>query len=143
MKKRELLLIALSPAKGEFHTPVQVQKLIFLIESNISEYLGGRHFKFKPYHYGPFDKNVYEELRGLAEEGYVDIVETQGWSSYRLTAKGQKEGDKLFKSLEKEDIRKYIKDVSEFVRSLSFTDLVAAIYKAYPEMRKNSVFISQ
>jgi hypothetical protein len=34
----------------------------------------------------------------------------------------------------------YIRQASEFVRSLSFTQLVSAIYKAYPEMRENSVF---
>lgn len=34
----------------------------------------------------------------------------------------------------------YIERVSTFVRGLSFTQLVSAIYKAYPEMRANSVF---
>ncbi len=141
MDKKELILVALSPAKGELHTPVQVQKLLFVIEANISESLGGKHFRFKPYHYGPFDKDVYEELKKLASEGYVEINNTHGWNSYKLTRKGQKKGDKLFKTCDKE-IRKYIKEVSQFVRALSFTELVVAIYKAYPEMRKNSVFVS-
>jgi hypothetical protein len=39
-----------------------------------------------------------------------------------------------------EQARDYIDRESIFVRSLSFPELVAAIYKAYPEMRANSVF---
>ena len=33
-----------------------------------------------------------------------------------------------------------IEQVSKFVRSLSFEQLVSAIYKAYPRMKANSVF---
>ena len=39
-----------------------------------------------------------------------------------------------------EPVMSYIKEVSKFVRALSFADLVSAIYKAYPEMKANSVF---
>jgi hypothetical protein len=37
MEKRDIILAAMSPAKGESHTPVQVQKLLFLIDRNISD----------------------------------------------------------------------------------------------------------
>jgi hypothetical protein len=33
-----------------------------------------------------------------------------------------------------------IKILSEFVRKLSFSELVSAIYKEYPEMKKYSIF---
>ena len=49
------------------------------------------------------------------------------------------EGERLAQGIDPVVID-YIKRASEFVRSLSFSDLVSAVYKAYPEMKANSVF---
>lgn len=141
MEKKELILAALAPARQDKYTPVQVQKLFFLIDQNISKQLGGKLFKFKPYHYGPFDKAVYEELYELSSEGFVEIFDSRGWNNYRLSEKGQKMGKKCLDELPSA-AKKYLLESSKFVRSLSFTQLVSAIYKAYPKMKKNSVFVS-
>jgi hypothetical protein len=121
------------------YSPVQVQKLFFLIDREIPDLVEGRHFNFEPYNYGPFDKAVYDELETLEYRGYVERTSQQTWWNYRLTADGQERGDKILESLHPE-ARDYIKRASEFVRRLSFNQLVLAIYKEYPEMRKNSVF---
>jgi len=39
-----------------------------------------------------------------------------------------------------DEVRKYLDDVVEWTRSLSFTELVKAIYQDYPDMKANSVF---
>lgn len=139
MNKREMILIAFAPAKGAVHTPVQVQKLLFLIDREISEFTGGPHFNFQPYNYGPFDETVYDEIMTLVKDDYIEIVQGMSWNSYRLTKKGQNEGDKLLSSLEPK-AKNFIEEVSELVQSLSFSQLVSAIYKAYPDMKVNSVF---
>lgn len=140
MKRRqEIILAALAPAKGSPHSPVQVQKLLFLIDREISDLLGGPFFNFQPYNYGPFDQAVYRELEDLAAKGLVRISFERNWRNYELTPEGQEVADKVFKDLP-QTARNYIKDASKFVRSLSFTQLVLAIYKAYPEMKENSVF---
>lgn len=139
VNKRELILAALAAAKGDKHTPVQVQKLIFLIDRNLLDVLGGPHFDFAPYNYGPFDISVYEILRELETEDYVEVHYEKAWKNYRLTIKGQKLGNRLLNSLPR-IARNYIIKISEFVRRLTFTQLVSAIYKAYPDMRANSVF---
>jgi uncharacterized protein len=138
MTRRELILAALAPAQGASHTPVQVQKLFFLIDKNIAPQVKGPHFNFQPYHYGPFDSDVYEELSRLAATGHVDIDQGK-WKTYRLTVAGQLEADKHLAKLDAK-AAEYIRNISDFVRSLSFTKLVASIYKKYPEMRANSVF---
>ncbi len=138
MTKKEIVLMALAPAKSD-HTPVQVQKSIFLIDRNISESIGGERFNFVPYSYGPFDIDVYKTLEQLQEEGMVEINRGQDWKTYRLTAEGQEEGERLLQSIESSK-RDYITAVSEFVQKLSFNALVSAFYKAYPDMRVNSVF---
>ncbi len=139
MDKKDIILATFAPANGVAHTPVQVQKLLFLIDRGIPELVGGPYYDFQPYNYGPFDVDVYNKLDILASEGYVEVIPEQTWSSYRLTEKGQQAGDKLLSELN-EKAQKFIVDASKFVRELSFVQLVTAIYKAYPEMKVNSVF---
>jgi hypothetical protein len=117
------------------YTPVQVQKLFFLIDREAAHLVGGPHFDFRPYHYGPFDKEVYRALDSLALQGLA----ISAARSYGLTPTGQRQGAALLATLDTR-ARTYIEEVSAFVRRLSFASLVSAIYKAYPEMRVNSVF---
>lgn len=140
MDKSRLVLAALAASNGDSHSPVQVQKLLFLIDKEIPEYTEGPHFNFLPYDYGPFDKDVYRTLDLLAFVGLVETEESgRGWKRYRLTPDGQQHGEKVLADLPA-NARQYVEDASKFVRSLSFADLVSAIYQAYPEMKVNSVF---
>ena len=139
MDQRTIVLAGLTPAKGAAYTPVQVQKMFFLLDRNISQLLGGPFFDFQPYNYGPFDKDVYGILEQLARDELVMIDTENNWRTYKLTARGQEEGERVFNALPGQ-IQSYIGSVSGFVRGLSFTQLVRAIYKAYPEMKQNSVF---
>lgn len=141
MDRRSVILAVLAPAMGASHSPVQVQKMAFLLDKEIAKYLGGPHFDFQPYDYGPFDKGVYDVLEELSKDGLVEVDSEPGlrWRRYRLTEAGQHEGSKILAKLDRR-AGDYIKKVSKFIRSLSFEELVSAIYKAYPEMKVNSVF---
>src|SRR5262249_3878533 len=123
------------------HSPVQIQKTLFLIDTEIPKLVGGPYFDFQPYDYGPFDKDVYDALEELTRGQLVEVDTAAGlrWRRYRLTDAGQEKGMKALQSMAR-PARQYITDVSKFVRSLSFDQLVSAIYKAYPEMKVNSVF---
>jgi uncharacterized protein len=140
LSQEDMALAALAPAGGAPHSPVQVQKLLFLIDRNLASLLGGPSFDFQPYHYGPFDRSVYTTLEDLAKQGLVEITQGDGnWRDYRLTAAGQSRAARVMEGLE-ERAQRYVQRASAFVRSLSFPELVSAIYKAYPEMRVHSVF---
>lgn len=138
------VLASMSPAGTGPFSPVQVQKLFFLLDKNVAEQTGGRHFDFEPYDYGPFDKDVYLELETLEEKGLVEILKTYSHGSriYKLTDEGLKVGSENFNEFSK-PVQQYICAVVEFVHSLSFAQLVSAIYEAYPEMRVNSVFVQE
>lgn len=138
-KRQRIVLAALAPACGAVHSPVQVQKLLFLIDREIKQHIDGPHFRFGPYNYGPFDKAVYAELETLASEGYVEVVPQAGWQGFRLTPTGQAVGNSVLFGMTKVP-QDYIHKASAFVRNLSFADLVSAIYKAYPDMKANSIF---
>jgi uncharacterized protein YwgA len=140
MDKQSLLLAALSAGGTYQYTPVQVQKLIFLIERNVASDLGGQAFEFKAYDYGPFDSSIYEVLREIEDQGLaISSATTRGWKKYQLTEPGAAKGSRLLSQLPKR-AADYVRSVSEFVRRLSFAELVSSIYKAYPEMKANSVF---
>lgn len=144
MDRNTIVLAALAPAGDGQYTPVQVQKLLFLLDKNIGRELGGPFFSFEPYDYGPFDKEVYQVLDQLRLGGLVEIMDVPGrnWKQYKLTEAGKEAAAKELSNLEHR-ARSYIESVSSFVRSLSFAQLVSAIYKEYPEMKVNSVFNQQ
>ena len=141
MTKCEVVLAALAPAQGKQHSPVQVQKLLFLLDREAPQLVDGSHFNFEPYNYGPFDKAVYQVLDQLDEAELVTI-RSGGWQrTYALTPTGQNEGDRLLGELS-DSAKDYIRRVSAFVLKLNFLQLVSAIYKAYPDMQKNSILRS-
>ena len=141
MTKCEVVLAALAPSQGKQHSPVQVQKLLFLLDREAAKPVNGPHFNFEPYNYGPFDKAVYQVLNELDENGLVTI-RSGGWQrTYALTPTGQNEGDSLLDGLS-DSAKDYIRRASFFVLKLNFLQLVSAIYKAYPDMRKNSILRS-
>jgi uncharacterized protein YwgA len=139
MKRRELILAAMAPGGGYRYTPVQIQKLVFLIDRQIPDEVGGPLFDFEPYHYGPFDRTVYDELTNLAAAGLVTINYGTVPRNFALTPEGETEGTKILEDASQR-ARDFIIKVSLFARTQSFSSLVSAIYKAFPEMRKNSVF---
>lgn len=140
ISRKDLILAGFATCELEKFTPVQVQKLFFLCEMNISEsYLGGKKFNFTPYDYGPYDSDVYRELETLQAEGFVDIQNNGKWNEFRLTPDGLDQGLLALKKMDSQ-ASDYLSRAAKFVRSLSFSELVSSIYKAYPEMKEKSVF---
>lgn len=141
MDRSSVVLAVLSVANGGEFSPVQMQKVFFLVDKNVAQHVGGPHFSFTPYDYGPFDKAVYQVVDGLQIKGLVESSEVAGynWRNYRLTVPGQKEGEIAFSKLP-QAAQVYLKELVKVVRSLSFAELVSAVYKAYPDMKANSVF---
>lgn len=140
--RQRFILAALATDPDAEFAPVQVQKLFFLLDENLSDVIARRQFSFEPYDYGPFDKAVYRELEALQGQGLVNIEQvgaSAGQRRYSLTPRGQQAGEQVLSQLP-EFARQYMTDLSAWVRSLSFSRLVGSIYKAYPHMRENSVF---
>lgn len=72
---RQMFMLAALAAAGESaaFSPVQVQKLFFLLDREASHLTGGPHFAFRPYDYGPFDYAVYDEINELANRGLAEV----------------------------------------------------------------------
>lgn len=141
MNKKEIVLAVMASVKDAAYSPVQIQKLLFLADKKIPKHLGGPHFNFLPYDYGPFDKEIYQIIDEYEKTGELNILgcSTSSIRKFRLTSRGQQLGDQLLSALDA-NVRTYLSKLSEFVRSLSFAELVSSIYNEYPEMKRNSVF---
>ena len=143
MKRESFVLVALFSGKGAVYSPVQLQKMLFLVDRNLKDELKGPVFNFQPYDYGPFDKSIYSVVESLAKEGLVVIQteEGRGWNTYTLSDQGARIASQIYSALP-EKARAYFEKISGFVRKLSFEELLSAIYKAYPEMAEKSLFRS-
>jgi hypothetical protein len=140
MEKSELVLAGLAAGgQGAIYPPAQVQKLFFLLDKEVPTYVEGPHFAFVPYDYGPFDSSVYDALDRAALSGLVDINRTGRVRTYSLTAEGYKIGSAALAKIH-EPARTFVSSAAKWVISLSFAQLVSAIYQKYPDMKSNSVF---
>jgi hypothetical protein len=139
--RQQIVLAALSANSPAAYAPVQVQKLFFLIDQHIAELIGGKQFAFEPYDYGPFDRDVYAELEELKSKNLIAITPTGTGERrrYALTSEGQELGAQYLSKLP-ETAQEHLAKLSKWVCSLSFSQLVGSIYKAYPDMRANSIF---
>lgn len=116
-------------------SPVQTQKLFFLLEKR----LGRNYFDFKPYHYGPYDKNLTDTLTMLYCNGLIQIKNINGINHYQLN----KDCSSITENFFNENEKNFIKDLISFIKNLSFRQLCMSIYKEFPEMSVNSVFFGK
>ena len=138
MTKRDWTLLAIAAADGEALTPVQLQKVLFLL----GEFkLKGRSnfYHFIPYNYGPFDPQIYRDAEALEADKLVAVQTGGRWKQYAATPRGLAVANRLNADADAMD---YLRRVVRWACSLTFQELVSAIYARFPEYRVNSVFQS-
>lgn len=123
---------------GASFFPVQLQKLLFLIDREIPEGVNGPHFRFIPHHYGPFDQEIYIEIKALMRTGAVDVDDEKRHPQYFLTDAGWQAGTHVLQGLS-EAAARYVREAAGWVRTLTFPQLLRAIYAYCPAMAVNSV----
>lgn len=139
MTRRDWTLLALAAARGRPLTPAQLQKALFLLGKKGK--VGGAFYNFRPYNFGPFSAEIYQDAESLEAEGLVRIDRKEPgrpWALYAATADGISAADRI-----KVDgkTREYLVRLVDWARSLSFQQLVSAVYREFPEQRANSVFV--
>jgi len=140
MTRDDVLLAILAASGGRNYTPAQIQKAVFLVTENLPRLVTkGPKYRFEPYDYGPFDRSVYTDCEALEADGDVEILQGPRWKYYAPTDSGIDRGNRILSSIPELD-RKYIVEVSKWVRSLTFEQLVKSIYNKYPKMKANSIF---
>lgn len=140
MTRRDWTLLALAAAGGRPLTPAQLQKVLFLLGKKAK--VGRDFYNFRPYHFGPFSAEVYADADSLEGEGLARIDRKEPgrpWALYAATTEGLDAAEAV-KGVDG-GTRAYIKRLVEWARSLSFQQLVSAVYREFPEQRINSIFV--
>ena len=141
IQRKDILLNIIVAAQGNPISPVQLQKIAFLVGQQFKNELPPEDFyEFVPYDYGPFCKEIYTDAINLEKEGYVQIEPSPLHTrrQYRATYGSR---DANLSHIQPE-LQQYIEQAVEWAMSLTFRQLVSSIYKNYPEYGVNSIFSS-
>lgn len=143
MKRDDWVLLTIARAGDRPLQPVQLQKSLFLVGRNLSKSLlkADPFYRFRAYDYGPFAAEVYTDAEAFESLGFVTITRppSSRYKLYLATPAGRQQAESLEAGLSAK-AKEYLSEVVQFVQSLTFDQLVAAIYHAYPDMKVNSVF---
>ena len=140
---RQKMIIAAMASGGEgaIFSPVQIQKMFFLIDREATKFVGGPYFNFEAYDYGPYDSEVYVELSQLKDQGLANIRRDSHYNNYSLTAEGFKQGKEVLEDSLK-GASSALQKIATWILQRNFQQIVTAIYTAYPEMKEKSIFLS-
>ena len=139
-RNREDIVAAAFAASGPGASfdPIRVQKLLFLIDREVAERIGGPFFHFRPYHYGPFDRTIYDVIGRLVVVGDARDDSSGSDPRYLLTKAGYRRGTEVRASFP-DPVGDYVARASRWVRLIPYRQMLAAIYRQYPDMAVNSV----
>jgi len=139
MQRQDWTLLALSCAHGAGLSPAQLQKVLFVLGTEIPDAVRPAFYCFTPYHYGPFDAAIYRDAETMMMQGLVAISSDGRTRYYSATPAGRRRAALLHQTAPRNAVE-YLDAVVKWAQSLSFSQMIKAVYAKYPEMSVNSVF---
>lgn len=132
VKPPHVILAALAAGgDGAKLDPVQIQHLLFLIDTTVPDWVGGPHFEFVSGPIGPFDQSVKASLLELCREGHL-LTETGARGILlALTPQGWDLGSVVLKRLDA-SIGLYLSELHAWARSHNFGQRLSDIQSRFP-----------
>lgn len=148
MRRRQLLPLVLLGAEDE--EPVEgrtrLQKLMFLIQKRMEEQGDPLDwgYPFRAYDYGPFAKELYDDLDQLRRRGFVEERERQLDDDviqydYVLTPKGREFVRKELEGRRPDGLAETAEAIKDDFNDVPLQQLIDYVYTEYPEYAENSV----
>jgi uncharacterized phage-associated protein len=135
-----LLLVLKNSSKeklGEIDGRTRLQKLVFLVQNHLKEIGYESKYAFRPYFYGPFNRQLYTDIEWLKMNNSVDIINysnNEGYlSKYILTNKGFDEINNTIQKNNYSQLEHDISSVIETYEKYSISELVDFVHKEYNE----------
>lgn len=139
MTRSEIVLAALAAGgAGASFSIFRLQKLLFLIDQEASDLIGGRRFQFSAGEFGPYEVHIHEDLGLLVENAEILVDDPTSVSAVELTTKGLRRGDQILLCLS-DEARQAVADLTRWMLSRSVAEILAEIFDRYPEMAENSM----
>lgn len=138
-----LALLALNE-EGQIEGITRFQKLVFMAQKE-NPNLRTEPYDFESYDYGPFSKELYDDIDSLVRNGYISrsVDETGNGNEkhiYSITQKGRKyirqilESDAGRDDLAVEELRQLKEEYNE----MPILQLIRLIYNRYPSYAEDS-----
>lgn len=136
-----LLLLAKGPT-GTINEPIngktRLQKELFLSQKKLKDLGVSRPYPFRPYHYGPYCKEIYNDLEWLKKNGIIEERSTYNpyggiTRDFRLTAKGIQKTQKMIKERALDNQYDIIKEIKMKFNSMSVIELVEFTHREYAD----------
>ncbi len=117
---------------------IRMQKAVFLLTLRGSARWSGL-YTYRAYDWGPYCRELVDDLRGLAADGHMRTSATGGsrYGRYTLTEQGQHTADQLWAQLPPDE-QEFLSTVRAYVTSKDFNALLREVYAAYPEYATES-----
>jgi uncharacterized protein YwgA len=107
-----------------------LMKYVFLFQNE--DTTGQTLYHFVPYKYGPFARELYQDLEALAAEGFIAVTESdEERTEIALVPSEETTAQEVIAELP-EDLRTAVARVLEQYGSLSHNQLLASVYEKYP-----------
>lgn len=148
MRRRQLLPLVLLEAENE--EPVEgrtrLQKLMFLLQKQFEEQGEPLDwgYPFRAYDYGPFAKELYDDLDQLRRRGFIeereqhlddDVIQYD----YLLTDEGREFVQEELADRCPEGVAEIAESVKAEFNGVALQQLIDYVYTEYPEYAENSV----
>lgn len=175
-RKDLLLLLLYSPGStGDVAEPIdgrtRLMKLLFLLQADfpLEKLIGAnRIYNFQAYHYGPFAKDVYNDLEFLENVDLITAIPKGDANSadqneeeklvedttigmdeettnllfaeerYKLTDRGCKFVEETLLPILPENLYLKVKELKTNFASIPLTSLISYVYSTFPDYAKNS-----
>jgi len=143
-KNRQKWLVQILSVLGEVRGRTRLMKLLFLLR----EMLGprrGNFYRFTPWYYGPFSKEILQDIEELRQCGLLNIDEApnddfmevdRAPQVYRLTPRGNEIAERHLKELSGKAAA-CLTALRQF-NEMPLTELMNHIYAKYPEFTARS-----
>lgn len=136
-----LALLLIRGSSGEAEPIVgrlKLMKQLFVIGQLLKP---ANFYEFVPYLYGPCSFDVYKDLQALLSINAIDVIDEfrDGYGTHKISEKGMHEFRPVFDSLDSAT-KSAIEKVKRDYNNLSTIELLAKIYKEYPDFAINSMF---
>ena len=163
-----ILLLLAAPtrwhqAEDRINGITRLEKLLFLVDQECGwQGILGKSFRFIPYHYGPYSKEIYEAVELLEEAGllkedrvftdseldraeellYSDMTTEISYErQFQLTENGKDVAKYL--SNEHPNLQEDISEIKNRYAGLTLQNLIFHVYHQYPEYAESSVIREQ
>ena len=129
----QIILAALAAGgEGARLDPVQVQHLLFLIDSIVADAVGGPHFEFAPSPAGPIAPSIKASLLLLCREGRLSTRTESRGTVVLLTAQGLVAGEAVLSRFGT-DLGLYLRELHAWVGAHDFRQRLSVIQNNFPD----------